>query len=70
MPFTDYTMTFETMSEAIACYDLKRLPVQGQSYYAGTRFADDGRKIRVFARKHYGNVARFTFSERMEDYSA
>jgi hypothetical protein len=66
----DYTMTFETPCEAVALYDLKRLPVAGQRYYVGSRYADDGRKIRVFARQHVANGARFTFSERAEDCAA
>ncbi len=59
----DYTVEFETLSEAISGYDLKRLPVKGQEYYAGYRYDDDGRKVKLFARKHFGNRARFTFSE-------
>lgn len=59
----DYTIEFETLSEAISGYDLKRLPVKGQEYYAGHRYDDDGRKVKLFARKHFGNRALFTFSE-------
>jgi len=66
--FTEnYTISFETLSDAIAAYDLKRLPVQGQAYYAGFRYADDGSKVKLFARKHFGNSCIFTFSERAED---
>jgi hypothetical protein len=62
---TDYTMEFETLSEAIDAYDLKRLPVQNQEYFSGFRYDDDGRKVKLFARKHFGNRAKFTFSEVM-----
>lgn len=63
MTVCDYTMYFETVSEAIDGYNLKRLPVKGQAFYAGHRYADDGKKVKIFARKHFGNRAMFTFSE-------
>ncbi len=66
----DYTMTFENASQAIELYSLVRLPVAGQAYYGGYRYADDGRKIRVFARQHLGARNCFTFSERFEDMAA
>jgi hypothetical protein len=66
----DYTMTFEAASEAIELYQLVRLPVKGQAYYAGYRYADNGRKVRLFARQHLGAGNRFTFSERLEDCAA
>jgi hypothetical protein len=63
MAIIDYTLEFATVSEAVEGYGLKRLPVNGQDYYAGYRYDDDGRKVKLFARKHYGNRAKFTFSE-------
>lgn len=68
MMFTEnYTVHFDSLSQAIELYDLKPLPVQGQAYYAGARYADDGSKVKLFARKHLGGGCVFTFSERSED---
>jgi hypothetical protein len=63
----DYTMNFENLTDAVACYELVKLPVAGQSYFAGFRYADNGQKVRIFARQHLAAPNTFTFSERYED---
>ncbi len=64
----DWTHTFENADERDAYLaDYRRLPVAGKAYFAGFRYADNGDKIRVFARQHVACVNRFTFSERWED---
>ena len=60
----DYTMTFENFTDAVACYDLVKIPVAGQNYFKGYRFDDNGVKVPLFARQHVLTPNVFTFSER------
>jgi hypothetical protein len=61
----DYPMTFENFTDAVACYDLVKLPVAGQNYYKGYRYDDNGQKVAIFARQHLSSLNVFTFSERV-----
>ena len=61
--FETFTITFDKVSDAIALYDLRKLPTACNSRWVGMTFSDCGKKIKIFATQHFCDRSTFTFSE-------
>jgi hypothetical protein len=61
--FETFTITFDKVSDAIALYDLRKLPTPCRLRWVGVAFSDSGKMIKIFATQHFGDPSTFTFSE-------